>query len=63
VRGIEGRDALWDHPDLLPTADDLADPDAFVRGQDELSDLSDISDLSDFGDAGEPGEPEDPEQE
>ena len=63
ARGIEGRDALWDHPDLLPTADDLADPDAFVRGQDELSDLSDISDLSDFGDADEPGEPEDPEQE
>ena len=46
ARGIEGRDALWAHPDLLPTAADLEDPDAFVRGQDEL----DISDLE--GDQG-----------
>lgn len=29
-RGIEGRDALWAHPDLLPVAEDLADPDAFL---------------------------------
>jgi putative hydrolase len=29
-RGIEGRDALWAHPDLLPTAEDLADPSAFL---------------------------------
>jgi putative hydrolase len=29
-RGIEGRDALWAHPDLLPVADDLADPAAFL---------------------------------
>ncbi|HSZ31431.1 MAG TPA: zinc-dependent metalloprotease, partial [Pseudonocardiaceae bacterium] len=28
--GIEGRDALWNHPDLLPTAEDLDDPAAFV---------------------------------
>ena len=27
--GIEARDALWAHPDLLPTADDLDDIDAF----------------------------------
>jgi hypothetical protein len=25
-RGIEGRDAIWHHPDLLPTAEDLDDP-------------------------------------
>jgi putative hydrolase len=31
-RGIEGRDALWAHPDLLPTADDLDDPKAFLEG-------------------------------
>jgi putative hydrolase len=41
ARGIEGRDALWAHPDLLPTADDLANPDGFLRGATEL----DISDL------------------
>jgi len=29
-RGIEGRDAVWAHPDLMPTADDLDDPTAFV---------------------------------
>ena len=29
-RGVEGRDALWAHPDLMPTADDLDDPAAFV---------------------------------
>ena len=41
ARGIEPRDALWAHPDLLPTADDLANPDSFLRGATEL----DISDL------------------
>jgi putative hydrolase len=30
ARGIEGRDALWAHPDLLPGADDLTDPGGFV---------------------------------
>ena len=28
-RGIAGRDALWKHPDLLPTAEDLDDPRGF----------------------------------
>jgi putative hydrolase len=46
VRGIDGRDALWAHPDLLPAADDLENPDAFVHGQPEL----DISDLEDGDD-------------
>jgi putative hydrolase len=31
-RGVEGRDAIWSHPDLLPTASDLADPVEYVRG-------------------------------
>jgi putative hydrolase len=30
-RGIEGRDALWGHPDLLPASDDFDDPDGFVE--------------------------------
>jgi putative hydrolase len=46
ARGIDGRDALWSHPDLLPASDDLEDPDAFVQGQPEL----DISDLEDGDD-------------
>lgn len=32
ARGIEGRDAVWQHPDLLPTAPDLDDPLGFVSG-------------------------------
>ena len=30
ARGIEGRDALWAHPDLLPGPDDLDDPERFL---------------------------------
>ena len=44
ARGTEGRDALWAHPDLLPTAEDLEDPEAFLRGTTDL-------DISDFEDA------------
>jgi putative hydrolase len=47
ARGIDGRDALWAHPDLLPAADDLENPDTFVHGEPEL----DISDLEDDGDS------------
>ena len=28
--GVEARDAMWSHPDLLPTAADLDDPAALV---------------------------------
>src|SRR5499427_4021066 len=41
ARGVEERDALWAHPDLLPVADDLENPEGFVHGQPDL----DISDL------------------
>ncbi|WP_369811035.1 zinc-dependent metalloprotease [Quadrisphaera sp. DSM 44207] len=30
-RGAAGRDAVWAHPDLLPTAADLDDPEGFAR--------------------------------
>src|SRR5262249_43113089 len=33
VRGTAGRDAVWSHPDLLPTDEDFDDPDGFVRGR------------------------------
>ena len=46
ARGIDGRDALWSHPDLLPASDDLENPGTFVHGQPEL----DISDLEDGDD-------------
>ena len=32
ARGAGGRDALWDHPDLLPGAGDLDDPARFLAG-------------------------------
>ena len=64
ARGIDGRDALWAHPDLLPVADDLENPDAFVHGQPEL-DISGLEagnagnagDDSDAGETGEDGTP------
>lgn len=33
ARGSEARDATWRHPDLLPTAADLADPLGFASGE------------------------------
>jgi putative hydrolase len=42
ARGIGGRDAIWAHPDLLPTAADLDDPDAFInRAELDLGSLLD----------------------
>ncbi|MCC3290434.1 zinc-dependent metalloprotease [Arthrobacter sp. zg-Y1110] len=35
-RGIEGRDAIWQHPDLLPTSEDLDDPKGFSRRRELL---------------------------
>src|SRR5215831_18512321 len=35
VRGTAGRDAVWAHPDLLPTDEDFDDPEGFVRGRSE----------------------------
>ena len=32
-RGDDGRDALWGHPDLLPSDDDFADPEAFAQAE------------------------------
>jgi putative hydrolase len=42
-RGIEGRDAVWSHPDLMPSAGDLDDPLGFVAGESQL-DLSFLDD-------------------
>jgi putative hydrolase len=40
ARGAEGRDAVWSHPDLLPTSADLDDPLGFVaeEAENEASD-------------------------
>ncbi|ASU82721.1 hydrolase [Nocardiopsis gilva YIM 90087] len=49
ARGTEGRDAVWAHPDLMPSSSDLDDPDAFVRGESDI-DVPDI-DISQFTEA------------
>ena len=43
ARGLEGRDQVWSHPDLVPTAKDLADPLAFVerRGEPPTDEMDD----------------------
>jgi putative hydrolase len=41
-RGIGGRDGLWDHPDLLPSADDFTDPDAYAQSQLDLGSFEDF---------------------
>ena len=51
ARGVDGRDALWSHPDLLPSADDLENPDSFVHGQPEL-DISGLDNSNDDVDNG-----------
>ena len=40
-QGTEARDAVWAHPDLLPTAADLDDPLGFREDLPEVSELSD----------------------
>lgn len=60
-RGVTGRDAIWAHPDLLPTADDFDDPEGFVRGRPEL-DISDLNgDVADGGGQSDDTRPDDTE--
>lgn len=44
--GIENRDQIWTHPDLLPTSTDLEDVDAFIENQshDLMADLQKVID-------------------
>jgi putative hydrolase len=48
ARGTAGRDAIWAHPDLLPSAEDLDDPEGFAAriGSTEI-DLSDLASAED----------------
>jgi putative hydrolase len=43
-RGQDGREAVWAHPDLLPTAEDLDQPEAYARGGSAPLDLSGLED-------------------
>jgi putative hydrolase len=53
ARGVDGRDELWSHPDLLPSASDLDDPIGFAQHAGELADI-DITDFLDEDDGGAP---------
>ncbi len=69
ARGVEGRDAVWTHPDLLPTSADLDDPLGFVESAREQpaadadfdAALAALLDDADRGDRDEPGTGRDPE--
>ncbi|MDF3148973.1 zinc-dependent metalloprotease, partial [Streptomyces sp. T21Q-yed] len=55
ARGVDGRDALWAHPDMLPTATDLDDPDGFVhREQIDFSELDKMLGEAAGGSTGKP---------
>ncbi len=41
-RGAQGRDAIWAHPDLLPTATDLDDPIGYAKGETNKTEDSDF---------------------
>jgi len=57
ARGVDGRDALWHHPDMLPTASDLDDPDGFVhREQIDFSELDKM--LGEAASGGSTGKPD-----
>jgi putative hydrolase len=53
-RGISGRDAVWSHPDLMPTAEDLDDPLGFgdrVATADDFTAPDDLSGLPEAADS------------
>lgn len=47
--GLDMRDAVWDHPDFLPVAEDLDNPAAFIGhiafDEDEMKDFNPISEI------------------
>jgi len=60
ARGQEGRDALWAHPDLLPTTEDLDDPRAYLAGAENAGTPLDLSTLDDTP-APKESDPEEPD--
>jgi putative hydrolase len=51
-RGMDGRDAIWDHPDLLPTAEDFEAPEGFASSALDLTALDLGDDPRDGSEAG-----------
>lgn len=44
-RGVSGRDAIWGHPDLLPSEEDFADPAGYAQSQLDLGGLEGFDEL------------------
>lgn len=65
-QGLDARDAVWAHPDLLPTGEDLDDPLGFREDLGSVEKLSDeafdqaLADLLDGVDPTDPGTNDDP---
>jgi len=59
ARGAEGRDAVWAHPDLVPTAEDLEDPDGFTEraGQATEDPIAQLASTPRHTDTNEPRHP------
>lgn len=38
-RGVDGRDAIWSHPDLMPSPEDLDDPEGFASRESGVGEL------------------------
>ncbi|HEX2903289.1 MAG TPA: zinc-dependent metalloprotease [Jatrophihabitans sp.] len=53
LHGTAARDALWNHPDLLPTSEDLDDPLGFASNYGTLAEFEVPDDLSSLASAGE----------
>ncbi|MEO7125774.1 MAG: zinc-dependent metalloprotease [Nakamurella sp.] len=53
-RGTDGRDALWAHPDLLPTSADLDDPKGFLQRDRDFAALLEASGDWDIADIEKP---------
>ena len=70
ARGPAGRDAVWSHPDLIPTSGDLDDPIGFVAGESASGDreedfdaaLAELLDAPDVGRHPDPGQDPDPDE-
>ncbi|MDI1459833.1 zinc-dependent metalloprotease [Catellatospora sp. KI3] len=59
-RGVDGRDALWAHPDLLPDEEAFTDPVAYATRSETDWDISALDDLAPNPEPGPPSDPDDP---
>lgn len=61
-RGVDGRDALWAHPDLLPDEEAFADPVAYATHAETEWDISALDNLAPNPEPGPTDDPDGPTQ-